>query len=144
MENKININSNLRIHWVVFFVVTGILLISKLLIIDISNNYRFYLFVAYLLGMSVYVGVIGFYDGVKMINYLEEYHPNVYQEVYGSKGYAPLFNSFNLRKFINSNEDYGDSNILLFKARGKSHMKLAIGVFLITPIVFIVYMLLGT
>ena len=132
---------NSRTYWCSWLLVVAVFLFARyLVLVDTSDNLRFWVFNSYLLSLCILLLVFYFREGNRSFYYLEDNHPEIFQQVYGGKYFTPVFNSLRIYKFLHTKDVYGDPNIPILKSNGVTLYRLTLVSFFTCPIMFLLYM----
>jgi hypothetical protein len=137
-----NIRARGKTYWKLWLALVTIFLVARFtILLNTSENIRYWVFNSYALTLVIYLVILESYEGYRSFYYLEDNHPDIFIQVYGNKGYTPVFNSFKIYKYIHSKDDYGDVNISILKSNEIAIYRLMLISLFTSPIMFLLFML---
>jgi hypothetical protein len=133
--------SRISIYWRLWLIVLVLLFAFRFtILLRSTENAIFNVFMIYAILTWLPIMFLNFYEGHKLIGYLEKNHHDKWEYLMtflGSYGY----NGFRIISFIFSKDDLGDEVVTDFKRNYKNFLNLTITVFLSYPITVLAIML---
>ncbi len=139
---KVTIKSYLRHYWSAWLILSTLaVLLRFFLLVPASEGSRFVLFMSYALMVWIPVMLLNWYEGGRLLSYLDEHHHSKWEEItYVSflffKGPGGV-NSVRALRFVYSGDDLGDPVVSHLKANYRGFTRFMLIVFLAFPIIFI-------
>ncbi len=139
MKSNTTPKSYLKLYWRIWLI-----LVSCLIFFRYATEVKaFTLFNCYLMPTWIVIMILNAIEGYRLRNYLEENHRQAWEDITHVSGFGlSPFSGFRSLSFLYSDDNLSDPIVEKLKANYRGIMKLTLTVFVTSPILFIIIVVL--